>query len=101
VSVPRRGEIWLVDFGQPAGREQAGRRPAVDTADWFRALRASAEALDAWHRSGQNGPRPPGHLRSHQIERAHARRHGLTRWVHSHVLDPDGSPPALKRDNRF
>jgi mRNA interferase MazF len=26
---PRRGEIWLIDFGQPVGREQAGRLPAV------------------------------------------------------------------------
>lgn len=26
---PRRGEIWLVDFGEPGGREQSGRRPAV------------------------------------------------------------------------
>jgi mRNA interferase MazF len=26
---PRRGEIWLVDFDSPVGREQAGRRPAV------------------------------------------------------------------------
>ena len=26
---PLRGEIWLVDFGEPVGREQAGRRPAV------------------------------------------------------------------------
>jgi mRNA interferase MazF len=26
---PRRGDIWLVDFGAPVGREQAGRRPAV------------------------------------------------------------------------
>ena len=26
---PRRGEVWLVDFGQPVGREQAGIRPAV------------------------------------------------------------------------
>ncbi len=26
---PRRGEIWLIDFGVPVGREQAGRRPAV------------------------------------------------------------------------
>ncbi|MFV2000836.1 MAG: type II toxin-antitoxin system PemK/MazF family toxin [Acidimicrobiia bacterium] len=25
----RRGEVWLVDFGGPVGREQAGRRPAV------------------------------------------------------------------------
>ena len=26
---PRRGEIWLVDLGEPVGREQAGRRPAL------------------------------------------------------------------------
>jgi mRNA interferase MazF len=26
---PRRGDIWLVDFGEPVGREQAGKRPAV------------------------------------------------------------------------
>jgi mRNA interferase MazF len=24
-----RAEVWLVDFGEPVGREQAGRRPAV------------------------------------------------------------------------
>lgn len=26
---PRRGEVWLVDFGDPLGREQSGTRPAV------------------------------------------------------------------------
>lgn len=26
---PRRGDLWVVDFGDPVGREQAGRRPAV------------------------------------------------------------------------
>lgn len=26
---PRRGELWLVDFGEQVGREQAGRRPAL------------------------------------------------------------------------
>jgi mRNA interferase MazF len=26
---PRRGEIWLVDFGEPVGGEPAGKRPAV------------------------------------------------------------------------
>jgi mRNA interferase MazF len=25
----RKGEVWLVDFGDPVGREQSGRRPAV------------------------------------------------------------------------
>lgn len=28
-SFPRRGEIYIVDFGQPRGSEQAGRRPAL------------------------------------------------------------------------
>ncbi len=26
---PRRGEVYLVDFGEPRGSAQAGRRPAV------------------------------------------------------------------------
>lgn len=25
----RRGDVWLVDFGEPIGSEQSGRRPAV------------------------------------------------------------------------
>jgi mRNA interferase MazF len=25
----RRGEVWLVDFGESVGHEQSGRRPAV------------------------------------------------------------------------
>jgi mRNA interferase MazF len=27
--IPRRSKIWLVDFGEPLGREQSGRRPAL------------------------------------------------------------------------
>ena len=26
---PHRGDVWLIDFGDPVGREQAGIRPAV------------------------------------------------------------------------
>lgn len=26
---PRRGDIWLADLGEPVGREQGGRRPAL------------------------------------------------------------------------
>ena len=26
---PRRGDIWLIDFGDPVGREQAGQRPGL------------------------------------------------------------------------
>jgi len=33
---PLRGDVWLADFGQTAGHEQAGRRPAlVLSADTF------------------------------------------------------------------
>ena len=28
-TTPRRGEVWLVDFGEPVGHEQGWRRPAV------------------------------------------------------------------------
>ena len=36
-----RGEVWTVDFGEPIGREQAGRRPAVVvSADPLNASRA-------------------------------------------------------------
>ncbi|MGO9334179.1 MAG: type II toxin-antitoxin system PemK/MazF family toxin [Acidimicrobiales bacterium] len=37
----RRGEVWLVDFGDPVGREQAGLRPVVViSADPLNASRA-------------------------------------------------------------
>ncbi|MGH3914880.1 MAG: type II toxin-antitoxin system PemK/MazF family toxin [Pseudonocardiaceae bacterium] len=40
-STPRRGEIWLVDFGIPVGHEQDYRRPAVVvSADRMNASRA-------------------------------------------------------------
>ena len=29
MSLPRRGEVWLVDLGAPRGHEQAGSRPAI------------------------------------------------------------------------
>ena len=25
----KRGEVWLIDFGEPSGPEQAGQRPAI------------------------------------------------------------------------
>jgi hypothetical protein len=68
---------------------------------WFAALRDSARALDSWHRDGERGPRPPGHLRAHSIERVEAGRHGLIHAVHAYVLDPDGRPSRLKRNDAF
>ena len=62
----------------------------VDPADAVAAVEASAEALDAWHRGGRQGPRPPGRLRRHQPEQLGR----LTRlWalpIYRLVYDPDG-----------
>lgn len=33
MTVARRGEIWLVDFGEPVGHEQGYRRPALIMSD--------------------------------------------------------------------
>lgn len=30
---PRRGDVWLVDLGDPIGHEQGGRRPGVVISD--------------------------------------------------------------------
>jgi phosphatidylserine/phosphatidylglycerophosphate/cardiolipin synthase-like enzyme len=73
----------------------------VDPAAWFESLRRSAAALDDWHRAGEKGERPPGHLRAHPHERVT----GAHRWgrglAHAALLDPDGRPPALRRANAF
>jgi phosphatidylserine/phosphatidylglycerophosphate/cardiolipin synthase-like enzyme len=51
---------------------------------------ATAKALDAWHASGREGPRPPGRLRSHKAEKLG----WLTRlWAepaYRLIYDPDG-----------
>lgn len=73
----------------------------IDARDWFGELRRSATALDLWHRDGRNGPRPPGHLRAHVVERLDPGRHPVLHWVHTHVLDPDGRPRDLKRRDAF
>jgi phosphatidylserine/phosphatidylglycerophosphate/cardiolipin synthase-like enzyme len=86
--------------------EHLGRDPGdvddlIDPASWFEALKRGADALDAWHRNGEQGPRPAGHLREHPYERVRgARRLGLG-VVHAVFLDPDGRPRAMHRRDEF
>lgn len=72
----------------------------VDPATGFAALAASARRLDAWHEQ-RRGVRPPGHLRRHNPDRVAkwARLPALT--LYRTVLDPDGRPRALKRNDSF
>jgi phosphatidylserine/phosphatidylglycerophosphate/cardiolipin synthase-like enzyme len=65
-------------------------RGLVDPETAVQEIVAAAEALDAWHESGQVGPRPPGRLRSHRPERLGL----ITRlWAgpaYRMFYDPDG-----------
>lgn len=73
----------------------------IDPRQWFDTLRNSAEVLDQWHRNDDGGPRPPGHLRPHTIDRVNNAQRRLLGWVHSYVLDPDGRPSRLKQTNSY
>ena len=84
-------------------REHLGRSTTTQTTTcWTRrqcvgALDAAADALDAWHRDGRRGPRPPGHVRRHHDARPSTSTRlwatPVYRWVH----DPDGRPLRLRR----
>jgi phosphatidylserine/phosphatidylglycerophosphate/cardiolipin synthase-like enzyme len=76
-------------------REHLDREPGddadlVDPADALRAVEAAAHALDAWHRGGRVGPRPPGRLRHHEPERLPLRTRLWAVPVYRLVYDPDG-----------
>ncbi|MPZ66481.1 MAG: type II toxin-antitoxin system PemK/MazF family toxin [Pseudonocardiaceae bacterium] len=54
---PRRGEIWLVDFGTPIGHEQGYRRPAVVvSADRLNSSRAGLVIVVPVTRTRRNLP---------------------------------------------
>jgi phosphatidylserine/phosphatidylglycerophosphate/cardiolipin synthase-like enzyme len=73
----------------------------VDPASWFEALRKGADAIDTWHRLGEVGPRPAGHLREHPIERVRGTRRWGRGLVHATLLDPDGRPRHLRGTDQF
>ncbi len=64
----------------------------VDPDDGFAMMQASADALDAWHESGQVGARPPGRLRNHRATPVPAATQLLARAFYRFVSDPDGRP---------
>ncbi len=88
----------------PAAAGAARPAEAVDLLDpkaAFEAFAQAAKDLDAWHRGGGQGPRPPGQLRTYPTPR-------LSRWTRAwatlpyrFIYDPDGRPPRLRRAGRF
>jgi phosphatidylserine/phosphatidylglycerophosphate/cardiolipin synthase-like enzyme len=81
------------------GREEQQDADLVDPQSGFVAFRAVAGALDAWHRAGRHGSRPPGHVRPHRPVPVPVASRGWARAVHRLFVDPDGRPRRLRRND--
>ena len=73
----------------------------VDAEGMLATFAASAARLQAWYDGGQVGPRPPGRLRPIQDPELSTLQRLWARPVYRAVHDPDGRPPALRRQGRF
>jgi phosphatidylserine/phosphatidylglycerophosphate/cardiolipin synthase-like enzyme len=88
-----RLRLWREHLGRADGDDA----DLVDPATGFAAFRASAERLEAWHRAGATGVRPPGHVRPHRPEPVPWHARPWARVVHRVFVDPDGRPRDLRR----
>jgi phosphatidylserine/phosphatidylglycerophosphate/cardiolipin synthase-like enzyme len=70
----------------------------VDPVAGFELWRATAARLEAWHEDGNRGPRPPGRVRSHQVELAPALKARWAAVLYRVAIDPDGRPLPLRGD---
>lgn len=96
---------WARALRLELAREHLGRAlsepEADDPARTFEAFRECAADLDAWHRSGAAGPRPPGQLRTYeQPELSRLTRIWATP-MYRLLFDPDGRSRQLRRKNAY
>ena len=99
-----RARRYARDLRLTLAREHLGRAPdgsqdigLLDPDEFVRTVQDSADRLEAWHRGGRRGPRPPGRLRPHHHPRI-SRLTGLWAIPVYHLLyDPDGRPRPLRR----
>ena len=63
--------------------------------------REGADALDAWHASGEHGPRPAGRMRHHRPRPVPAWQRAWAWPLYRTIVDPDGRPRELRRSHRF
>ncbi|HEX6514065.1 MAG TPA: phospholipase D family protein [Nocardioidaceae bacterium] len=99
-----RVRLWREHLGlDPDG--EPGERPGDDRlrdpVAGAEVLVEHADRLDAWHRGGRRGDRPPGHLRRHHPPRVPAAVRRVLQPFTRTVLDPDGRPLALRRQGRW
>ena len=73
----------------------------VEPEDMVATYAACADALDAWHRRGGAGPRPPGRLRRLEVPDLPVRTRIWARLPLRVLQDPDGRPWRFRKNRRF
>ncbi len=73
----------------------------LDPADMFEVYADHAARLDAWLAAGRHGARPPGRLRRLPLPQLTPRQRRWAAIPLDLIHDPDGRPPALRRDDRY
>jgi phosphatidylserine/phosphatidylglycerophosphate/cardiolipin synthase-like enzyme len=91
-----RLQLWAEHLGLEADDPRL-----LDPATAFDLWRATADALDGWHRDGRRGPRPPGQVRHHEPEPVSDRQRRWAPWLYRRLFDPDGRPRRLRGGQRF
>nr|BFE86094.1 hypothetical protein GCM10020093_086950 [Planobispora longispora] len=94
-------ELRLALAAEHLDRDPADVDDLCDPKEAFEAFARSADALDAWHRGGCQGARPPGRLRPHAQPELGRWRRVLAMPMYRLAVDPDGRPPALRRSKNF
>ena len=89
-------------IGADGGLEDPSRMAdCVEPVGMFEAYQRSAAALDRWHESGREGPRPPGRLRRLEPPELSplTRVAALAPYLALH--DPDGRPMRMRFRNAY
>ena len=92
-----RLDLWREHLGRRIGDDA----DLLDPETGFRAWQAAATALDEWHRTGKQGPRPPGHARVHRPEEISRPARRWAEAIHRRLVDPDGRPRNLRRTDEL
>jgi len=99
---------WARALRLELAREHLGIAPGAgdpghlsDPVGTFEAFRASASALDEWHRLGRSGPRPPGRLRPYTQPALSRLTRAWATPMYRLLYDPDGRRWVARRAHTF
>jgi hypothetical protein len=73
----------------------------VEPAGMYDAYAAGADRLEAWHRGGHVGPRPPGRLRPIPLPPLSSRTRAWAKVPLEVIHDPDGRPGPIRGTTQY